>query len=85
MNVGESVEFGRLHNQLYPTRTEVDSIYPRPLVDELLQRGHNVTSLSPVGWLVRLTVLTRNVVLDINRVAAVAQAVVKEGNVIWGE
>lgn len=56
MNVGESVEFGRLHNQLYPTVIEVDSIYPRPLVDELRQRGHNVTSSSPFGSLVRLTV-----------------------------
>lgn len=56
MNIGESVEFGRLHDQLYPTRLDVDSIYPRPLVDELLQRGHNVTSLSPFGLLVGLTV-----------------------------
>ena len=43
MDVSESVEFGRVHDQLYPTFVEADSIYPRPLLDALLQRGHNVT------------------------------------------
>jgi len=47
MNVGESVEFGRLHNQLYPTSVDVDSTYPAPLVDALRQRGHNVTGPTP--------------------------------------
>jgi len=56
MNVGESVEFGRLHDQLYPTFVDVDSTYPGPLVDALRQRGHNVTGLSPLGSLVRQTV-----------------------------
>ena len=57
MNVGESVEFGRVHNQLYPTSVDVDSIYPGPLVDALRQRGHNITGLSPFGSLVvKLTV-----------------------------
>lgn len=55
MNVGESVEFGRLHDQLYPTFLDVDSIYPEPLVDALQQRGHNVTGLSPFESPVRLT------------------------------
>lgn len=49
MNVGESVEFGRLHDQLYPTFVDADSIYPAPLVDALLQRGHNVTG--PPLWI----------------------------------
>ncbi|KAF9647325.1 gamma-glutamyltranspeptidase [Thelephora ganbajun] len=65
MNVGESVEFGRLHDQLYPTIVDVDSTYPGPLVDALRQRGHNVT------------------VLDVNRIAAVVEAVVKDDGVIW--
>lgn len=56
MNVGEGVEFGRLHNQLYPAVVDVDSIYPGPLVDALRQRGHNITGLSPIVSLVRLTV-----------------------------
>jgi gamma-glutamyltranspeptidase/glutathione hydrolase/leukotriene-C4 hydrolase len=45
MDVSESVEFGRLHDQLYPTRVDVDNTYPRPLLDTLRQRGHNVTGL----------------------------------------
>jgi len=54
MNVGESVEFGRVHDQLYPALVDVDSIYPKPLVDALRQRGHNVTGLYPFesyAWL----------------------------------
>lgn len=86
MNVGESVEFGRLHDQLYPTFVDVDSTYPGPLVDALRQRGHNVTGLSPLDRSSgRPFVLTHNVVFDINRMAAVIQAVVKDGDVIWGE
>ena len=48
MDVGESVEFGRLHDQLYPTLVDVDNAYPGPLLDALRQRGHNVTGSSPV-------------------------------------
>jgi len=86
MDVGESVEFGRLHDQLYPAIVDVDSTYPGPLVDALQQRGHNVTGLSPSDRSLGLpTVLTTNIVLDINRVAAVIQAVVKDDDAIWGE
>ena len=52
MGVGESVESRRLHDQLYPTHVDVESTYPRPLVDALRQRGHNVTGSSPSGSLV---------------------------------
>ena len=47
MDVSESVELGRLHDQLYPTLVDVDYTYPGPLLDALRQRGHNVTGLSP--------------------------------------
>jgi len=48
MDASESVEFGRLHDQLYPTLVDVDSAaYPGPLLDALRHRGHNVTGLSP--------------------------------------
>lgn len=43
MDVSESVEFGRVHDQLYPTFVDVDNTYPSLLVDALWQRGHNVT------------------------------------------
>lgn len=45
MDVSESVEFGRVHDQLYPTLVDVDNTYPIPLTDALRQRGHNVTGL----------------------------------------
>ena len=45
MDASESVEFGRVHDQLYPTRVDVERIYPRSLMDALLQRGHNATGL----------------------------------------
>lgn len=55
MDVSESVEFGRLHDQLYPTHLDVDSTYPESLLDALRQRGHNVTGLSSFGSLASLT------------------------------
>lgn len=48
MDVSESVEFGRVHDQLYPTHVDVDNTYPGPLVDGLRQRGHNVTGPSQI-------------------------------------
>ena len=60
MDVGESVEFGRLHNQLYPTLVDVDNTYPVPLMDALRQRGHNVTGSPPFVYLVRPTVRVDN-------------------------
>ncbi|EGO25825.1 hypothetical protein SERLADRAFT_388352 [Serpula lacrymans var. lacrymans S7.9] len=65
MDVSEAIEYGRLHDQLYPLRVNVDNIYPTELVDALKERGHNVT------------------VVDINRVAAVVQAVVRQDGTIY--
>ncbi|TFK53590.1 gamma-glutamyltranspeptidase [Heliocybe sulcata] len=65
MDVGEAVEFGRVHDQLYPLVTEVDSVYPEEGVTGLRERGHNVT------------------VADINRVAAVVNAVMNVTGTIY--
>ncbi|EPQ57051.1 gamma-glutamyltranspeptidase [Gloeophyllum trabeum ATCC 11539] len=43
MDVGQAVEYGRVHDQLYPLVTDVDSVYPEEGVRELRERGHNVT------------------------------------------
>ena len=86
MGIGESVEFGRVHDQLYPTMVDVDSTYPGPLVDALRQRGHNVTGLSSFESLVRPSVrVDDKLVLDINRVAAAVQAVVRDDDITWGK
>lgn len=86
MNLGESIEFGRVHDQLYPTRVDVDDTYPRPFMNALRQRGHNMTGLYllnfPRG---SPSVLTKNIVLDITRLASSVQAVMKDDDVIWGK
>jgi gamma-glutamyltranspeptidase / glutathione hydrolase / leukotriene-C4 hydrolase len=42
-DVGEAVEEGRVHDQLYPSRVNVDDVVPKALVEALVERGHNVT------------------------------------------
>ncbi|TFY78553.1 hypothetical protein EWM64_g5458 [Hericium alpestre] len=64
-DVSNAIEYGRLHDQLYPLEVEADDIYPSELLSDLKTRGHNIT------------------VYDVNRVAAVVQAVVKKDGVIW--
>lgn len=66
MDVSSAIEAGRVHDQLYPTYVEVDSVIPEDVVDVLRSKGHNVT------------------VMDIGRVAAVVQAVMRKGDTIYG-
>ncbi|KAF8973301.1 gamma-glutamyltranspeptidase [Flammula alnicola] len=64
MDVSEAIEFGRLHDQLYPLVVDADDVYPQDILSDLKGRGHNVT------------------VSDINRVAAVIQAVLRKDSII---
>ncbi|KAG6917829.1 hypothetical protein DXG01_000889 [Tephrocybe rancida] len=59
LDLSAAIEFGRLHDQLYPLVVDVNNVYPQDIIDGLRRIGHNVT------------------VLDVNRVAAVIQAVAK--------
>ena len=43
MDIGQAIEHGRLHDQLYPSVLEVEDTYPPYLVEELRTRGHNIT------------------------------------------
>ena len=45
MDLGDAIEAGRVHDQLYPEITVADSTYPLELVEELIARGHNVTGM----------------------------------------
>jgi gamma-glutamyltranspeptidase/glutathione hydrolase/leukotriene-C4 hydrolase len=45
LDIREAIEFGRLHDQLYPLVTDADDIYPEEILDDLRQRGHNVSVL----------------------------------------
>ncbi|KAI0793219.1 gamma-glutamyltranspeptidase [Abortiporus biennis] len=65
LDVSSAIEYGRLHDQLYPLLVDVDDVYPVDILDELRARSHNIT------------------VSDINRVAAVVQAIHKQGDVIY--
>lgn len=65
MDVSEAIECGRVHDQLYPLEVDADDVVPGPLINALLERGHNIT------------------VSDINRIAAVVQAVVQKDGKIF--
>ncbi|KZT10634.1 gamma-glutamyltranspeptidase [Laetiporus sulphureus 93-53] len=65
MDVSAAIEYGRLHDQLFPTFAEADDVYSGEILDGLRERGHNIT------------------VSDINRIAAVVQAVTKQGNRLY--
>lgn len=43
LDASEAVEYGRVHDQLYPLITDVDNNYPPHLVNYLRETGHNVT------------------------------------------
>jgi hypothetical protein len=45
-DVSQAVEYGRLHDQLYPLVVQADDSYPADLLNGLVSRGHNVTSAS---------------------------------------
>jgi gamma-glutamyltranspeptidase/glutathione hydrolase/leukotriene-C4 hydrolase len=43
LDISQAVEYGRLHDQLYPLDVDADDTYPPELIDALRERGHNVT------------------------------------------
>lgn len=43
LDASEAVEFGRLHDQLYPLVLEADEDYPPEALEFLRRVGHNVT------------------------------------------
>ncbi|KAL5523970.1 hypothetical protein ACEPAG_8143 [Sanghuangporus baumii] len=43
LDPSQAVEWGRVHDQLYPLSVEVDDVLPKDVIDGLIERGHNVT------------------------------------------
>ena len=83
MDPSQAVEWGRVHDQLYPLSVEVDDVLSKEVIDGLIERGHNITGLCSPGsqiWFIHTFCL----VADINRVAAVVQAVMRKGDKIYG-
>ena len=46
LDPSQAIEWGRVHDQLYPLSVEVDDILPKEGIDGLRERGHNITSPS---------------------------------------
>jgi gamma-glutamyltranspeptidase / glutathione hydrolase / leukotriene-C4 hydrolase len=85
LDLSQSVEFGRLHDQLYPMLVDVDDDYPHDILCSLKQMGHNIS-----GDISHLSVLgpridCAHVVADVGRVAGVVQAVMQKDGRIFGE
>ena len=43
MDISGAIEYGRLHDQLYPTILDADDTIPTGTLDVLREKGHNVT------------------------------------------
>ncbi|KIY53111.1 gamma-glutamyltranspeptidase [Fistulina hepatica ATCC 64428] len=43
LDISKAIEYGRVHDQLYPLTMEVDDTYPADIIDGLRALGHNVT------------------------------------------
>jgi len=43
LDASEAVEYGRVHDQLYPLTTDADDIYPEAILNDLRAMGHNMT------------------------------------------
>ncbi len=57
LDASEAVEYGRIHDQLYPQLTEVDNVFPHEIIEDLKGKGHNMTGMYELAcWLVNSTV-----------------------------
>ncbi|TFK89119.1 gamma-glutamyltranspeptidase [Polyporus arcularius HHB13444] len=43
MDISAAIEYGRVHDQLFPTMVDADDILPAELLDGLRDKGHNIT------------------------------------------
>lgn len=45
LDASAAVEYGRVHDQLFPTHVEADNVYPADILHDLRSKGHNVTGM----------------------------------------
>ncbi|KAI0682415.1 gamma-glutamyltranspeptidase [Cytidiella melzeri] len=58
LDASAAVEYGRVHDQLYPQLVDVDNIYPSEILEDLKQKGHNIT----VGDISRIAAVVQVVI-----------------------
>ena len=58
MDVSAAIEYGRVHDQLFPTMVDADDTLPGEVISELHQKGHNVTGARVRFMYVAFGVLT---------------------------
>jgi gamma-glutamyltranspeptidase/glutathione hydrolase/leukotriene-C4 hydrolase len=46
LDVSSAIEYGRLHDQLYPKVVDADDVYPLDIIRDLEARGHTIQSES---------------------------------------
>lgn len=86
LDASAAVEVGRVHDQLFPMIVDTDNVYPPEVVEDLRQRGHNMTSAYCAFFARGNQPLTSSrSVADIKRVAAVVQVITKKDGVLYGE
>jgi len=89
MGASEAVEFGRVHDQLYPPEVEADENYPKDALDYLRKVGHNVSGPS-CDWFFLCcktdyrSIIFFAIVADINRIAGVVQVVLQKDGIYYG-
>ncbi|KAJ3572081.1 hypothetical protein NP233_g3319 [Leucocoprinus birnbaumii] len=84
LHASEAVEFGRVHDQLYPFKVDVDEIYPSDAIEYLRQAGHNVSGMFFFGPQdVKINTNLDFTVANINRIAAVVQLVMRKDGILY--
>lgn len=83
IDISQAVEAPRVHDQLFPLEVDMDSIFDQARIDALQARGHNTTGKP---YTLRVNSLDTDVLVvsDINRIAAVVQAVMAKDGDIFG-
>jgi gamma-glutamyltranspeptidase / glutathione hydrolase / leukotriene-C4 hydrolase len=85
LDLSQAVEFGRLHDQLYPITVDADDFYPGDILYSLKQMGHNITGDNSQLSVHGSCVDPGQIVEDVNHVGAVVQAVMRKDGRIFGE
>ena len=54
LDISQAIEYGRLHDQLYPLEVDADDVYPTDILQDLRDRGHEVKSEYHLVFLILL-------------------------------